>query len=431
MSWRNWAGNQRAVPQAVRHPRGADQIAAAITAAASAGQRVKAIGAGHSFTGVGVTDGVQLVLDRHDQLLSADPDTGLVRVQAGMTIRQLSAQLADHGLALTNLGDIDVQTVSGAINTGTHGTGLRFGGLATQVRELTLVLADGSVLTCSGQQQPELFAAALVGLGAFGVVESYLLQTEPAFALAAVEGPARFAELVEGRFAELVEGVDHAEFFWFPHTDRCLLKCNTRLPLDQLDPLPRWRRVLDDQLLANTAFGLTCRLGAAVPALVPAINQLAGRALSGRRYVAASHQVFTSPRRVRFVEMEYALPLAQLPAVLTELRAFLDRSGLRVSFPVEVRVAAADEVWLSTAYQRSSAYVAVHMFRGQPYRPYFRGVEAILTQAGGRPHWGKLHEQDAASLAALYPRFAAAVALRDRLDPERRFANPYLDRVLG
>lgn len=430
--WSNWAGNQTARPRTVVHPQSVEEVAAAVRAAAEAGRRVKPIGSGHSFTGVGVPADVQMVLDKHASLRDVDTATGLVTVDAGMTIHDLSPALARHGLALTNLGDIDVQTVSGALSTGTHGTGLGYGGLATQVRGMELVLADGSVVQVDESHDPDLYAAARVGLGAFGVVTAYSLQAVPAFGLHAVEEPSTFGELVEdGRFAELADTVDHTEFYWFPHTDGCLLKRNTRVGTDHLRPLGRRRAWWDDEFLSNNVFGATCALGKAMPALIPRINRVASKALGRREFTDLSYKVFASPRRVRFVEMEYNLPRAELPGVLRELRALLDAGGLEISFPVEVRVAAADDIWLSTAYERESAYVAVHVVRGSPYDRYFHGVEKIMNQVGGRPHWGKMHFQGAETLTQRYPRFADARAVRDRVDPGRVFANDYTERVLG
>lgn len=427
--WRNWAGNQAMTPAEVVHPATVEDVVRLVRAAATEGRRVKAIGSGHSFTGIGLTDGVLVQLDRLDRLLSADATTGLVEVQAGLVLRRLNALLAERGLALTNLGDVDAQTVAGALATGTHGTGRDSGALAAQVVGLELVLADGSVLRCSPDEHPEVFAAARVSLGALGIVTAVTLQAEPAFLLAADERPLPLAEVLEG-FDELVAANEHFELYWFPHTDVALTKRNNRTSGPRR-PLPRVRRLLEDELLSNGAFGAVCRVGAAVPAAVPRLNRLSAGALSARRYVDWSPQVFTAPRRVRFVEMEYAVPRAVLPDVLRELRTLPERHGLRISFPVEVRVAPADDIPLSTAYGRDTGYLAVHVFRGSEHRPYFAAVEALVLGAGGRPHWGKLHSVTATELRERYPRFDDVVALRDRLDPERRFGNAYLERVLG
>jgi L-gulonolactone oxidase len=429
-TWSNWAGNQSA-DAVVLHPRDTEEVAAAVKAAAQDGTRVKAIGSGHSFTGIGAPVDVQLVLDRLAQPLSADPETGLVTVQAGLPLHRLNRWLEANGLAMTNLGDIEVQTISGATSTGTHGTGERFGGLATQIRALELVLADGSVVTCSAAERPELFAAARVGLGALGVVTQLTLQTVPAFALRAEERPMPMPEVLE-RFDELAAGTDHFEFYWFPHTQGALTKRNTRIPLAEADqPLSRLRGWLDDEFLSNTVFGWAQGLERRWPAIVKPVNAFSTKALSARVYTAPSYQVFTSARRVRFCEMEYAIPRESVVDVLRELDRAIEASGMRIGFPVEVRVAAPDDITLSTASGRDTAYVAVHLSNRLDHEPYFRLVESVMDAVQGRPHWGKLHHLSADALRSRYPRFGEFVALRDTLDPEGRFTNPYLDRVLG
>ncbi|MGI8691347.1 MAG: D-arabinono-1,4-lactone oxidase [Geodermatophilaceae bacterium] len=430
-TWHNWAGNQVAEPAAVESPRDIGELADLVKAAEREGCRVKAIGSGHSFTGIGLTDGVQVRLDRLAGVVAADPGTGLVTVEAGMPLHRLNAELQQRGLALSNLGDIDRQTVAGAISTGTHGTGRALGGLAAQVRVLQMVLADGSVVTCSPDERPELFGAARVGLGALGIITTVTLQAEPAFALTAKERPMPLPAVLADLDA-LVADNDHFEFFWFPHTDKTLTKRNNRLPAGAaLQPLSRPRAFLDDEVFSNGVFGLTCRLGRLRPALIPRINTVAARLMGDREYADASYKVFVSSRRVRFVEMEYGVPAAAVRAAIDGIGRVIERHDLRVSFPVEVRFTAADDIPLSTASGRDSAYLAVHMFKGQSYERYFREVEAVMRDLDGRPHWGKLHYQDAESLRGRYPRFAEFLTVRDSVDPHGRFANAYLDRVLG
>lgn len=428
--WRNWAGNQRSAGVDVVHPAGADEIAAALTRAAGAGRRVRPIGSGHSFTGIGRPEDVQLVLDRHAALVDVD-DTGLVTVQAGMPLHRLNAELAARGWSLTNLGDIDRQTVSGALSTGTHGTGARFGGLATQLRGLSLVLPDGSRLRCSADENPDVLAAARIGLGALGVLDTVTLQAEPAFALRAEEGPARLGALLEG-FEEFMTSTDHVEFYWFPHTDRCLTKRNTRVPLaDGLAPLPRWRAVWDDEVLSNAVFAGMVAVGRRRPELIPRLAAVTAGGLGRRTWTDASHSVFVSRRRVRFVEMEYAVPRAEAPAILRELHRIAEAGDFLASFPVEVRVAAADDIPLSTASGRDTAYIAVHVPARTDPGSWFAALESMAGDVGGRPHWGKLHGLDAATLRTRYPRFDEFTALRARLDPAGVLGNAHLDRVLG
>ena len=423
--WRNWAGNQRTDPVRTVTAHDTGDVVAAVKDAARDRLRLKAVGSGHSFTAIAVPDGVAVRAPSDPRLLQVDA-TGLATVPAGMTLRTLSPLLWARGRALPNLGDIDAQTVAGAIATGTHGTGARHRGLADQVRALELVTADGAVRTCSPSENAGLFAAARVGLGALGILVSVTLQTVPAFHLHAIEA----ARPLEGAL-ELFDGDDdHVEFYWFPHTDVAATKRNN--PTDAAGPARgRVAEWVGDELIGNAAFALVCRLGAAAPRLVPGLNRFAAGQFAHSEYVDRSYRVFTSPRRVRFLEMEYAVPRAALPDAFAGLRKAVERHGRAVTFPVEVRVAAADDIPLSTASGRDSAYLAVHVHRGEPHEAYFGAVEAVLRDLDGRPHWGKLHTRAAADLRPAYPGFDAFVALRDRLDPERRFGNAYLERVLG
>jgi L-gulonolactone oxidase len=428
--WTNWAGNLRARPLVTEVPRDVGELLTVIGRAANAGQRVKALGAGHSFTGAAVTDGVSVSLDHLSGIESVTPcadGTSLVTVGAGTRLHDLGPALWERGLAMTNLGDIDVQSVAGALSTGTHGTGARFGGLASQVVGARIALADGEEVEATG----DLLEAARLGLGALGVLTAVTLRCEPAFLLRAVEAPGRLDETLE-RFQATNAAVDHHEFYWFPHTDRVLTKTNSRLPATEPSaPLGRVRGWIDDELLSNTTFEVLNRIGAARPSVIPAMNRVSARALSARTFTDRSYRVFASSRRVRFQEMEYAVPVAQVPVVLDEIRRWLDRSDYRVAFPVEVRCAAADDVWLSTAHGRDTGYIAVHQYHRRAPGAYFDAFEKIAVDAGGRPHWGKLHTRRADELRASYPQFDSFVAVRDKVDPRGMFANAYLEGVLG
>ena len=429
-AWRNWAGNESAQPRRVATPRSADEVADEVRRAGEDGLTVRMVGTGHSFTPVAATSGVMLRPVGLTGLRSVDTAAGLVTVGAGCPLRVLNAELLARGLSLANMGDIQVQTVAGAIQTGTHGTGRDVGGMAAQVAGLELVLADGTIATCSaGSPAGGLFDAARVGLGALGVLTAVTFRVVPAFLLEAREEPMRWSEVI-ARLDELTSVNEHFEFYWFPHTEGCLTKRNNR-SAGPARPLGRLRYLLDDEVLSNTVFGVTCRLGHAVPAMIKTVNGVASRALGSRTYVDAAYKVFTSPRRVRFKEQEYAVPRESLADVLAEVRALFARRDWRISFPIEVRVTPGDDPWLSTAYGRNSAYVAIHVFHASAHLDYFREVEAVMTAVGGRPHWGKMHTRSADQLRAAYPEFGAFVALRDKLDPERRFGNAYLDQVLG
>ncbi|MGW0334232.1 D-arabinono-1,4-lactone oxidase [Streptomyces sp. NPDC003011] len=428
-TWRNWGGNVAARPAREVTPASVDELADAVRKAAADGLRVKAVGSGHSFSSVAATDGVLICPQLLTGIRAIDRESMTVTVEAGIPLKRLNMALAREGLSLTNMGDIMEQTVSGATSTGTHGTGRESGSIAAQIRGLELVTADGSVLTCSEKENPEVFAAARIGLGALGIVTAITFAVEPVFLLTAREEPMPFDRVV-AEFDELWAENEHFEFYWFPHTGSTTTKRNNRSagPEQPVGQLAGW---FEDEFLSNGVFQVAQWVGRAAPATIPAIARISSRALSARTYTDIPYKVFTSPRRVRFVEMEYAVPRAAVVEALRELRTMVDRSGLRISFPVEVRTAPADDITLSTASGRDSAYIAVHMVKGTPYQRYFTAAERIFTAYEGRPHWGKMHTRDAEYLAGVYPRFGEFTQVRDRLDPDRRFQNDYLRRVLG
>ncbi len=429
--WRNWGRIATASPHEYAAPANEEAVVDLVMQAARSGRTIRPVGAGHSFTPIAATDDLMVTLDALSGLHHVNTATGEVTLGAGTRLRDIPALLAPHGLAMENLGDIDRQTIAGAISTGTHGTGLTFPGLAGQVTGLTLVLANGRVMDVDARTAPELFAAARLGLGAFGILTRIRLRCVPAFLLDADE----HAEPIDALLAEFddrIRTADHLEFYLFPHTDRALVKENRRLPITaDPAPLPRWRRIADDEVTSNGLFQLTCLLGTAAPALVPTINRAAAHLVSRRRYTDLSPAVFTSPRRVRFREMEYGIDLDALPRAIRDIRAAIEHHRWRISFPLEIRTAAADEIPLSTAYGRPTAYIAVHRFTGDPFARYFLAVEEILLRHGGRPHWGKLHSLGAAGLRGRYPRFDEVRALQREVDPAGRWINPYLARVLG
>jgi L-gulono-1,4-lactone dehydrogenase len=426
--WRNWARNQSCAPASVSRPRSESELVALVERAATDRRPVKVVGAGHSFTPLVCTDGDLVDLADYAAVLDVDRAASTVTVQAGIPLSRLSAELAGHGLALENLGDIAYQSIAGATSTATHGTGLRFGNLSSQIVGLRIVTGDGSVIDATPDQHADVLDVARVGVGALGILSTVTVRCVPAFNLHAVE-QAELVDDVLDRWEDEIAGHDHFEFFWVPGTRWALTKRNTRTH-EPARPRPRWRSIRDDYLISNLAFEITCRVGRRRPDLIPRVAKMMPS--SGRSvYTAPSHTVFASPRLVRFYEMEYAIPREHLVEALNRVRELVRRLGVPISFPVEVRVVAADDIPLSTASGRETAYIAVHVYQGTSYDQYFQGVEHIMDDYGGRPHWGKLHFQSAATLAPRYPRWDEFQAVRSRLDPDGRFTSPYLDRLLG
>lgn len=423
----NWARNQRCVPDAVHQPVSTDEVSRIVRQAHEAGQRVKVIGAGHSFTATAMTDGVMLRLDNMTRILSVDREAGQVHVQAGATLHDFCRELHNYGLALPNLGDIDVQSIAGAISTATHGTGFGLGNLATNVVAMTLVNGKGEIVELN-EGDPRISIAA-VGIGALGIVCEVVLQCVPSFRLHAYETIEYLDDLLDD-IPSFAESADHAEFFWMPGARRCQVKRNQRTTEDIQRP-GKVAYFRDKYVAENLAFGTVCRVGRRWPSLAPRIAKLVSSSVSERDLIDDSFRVFASPRLVRFVEMEYGIPLECLPEAVQRVREVTKHLSFPSLFPIEVRVSAADDIALSTGFGRSNGWVAVHQYVGAPYESYFQQVADIMDSYGGRPHWGKMHYLNAAQLCERYPRWGEFQELRAALDPDGTFRNEYLDRVLG
>ncbi len=426
--WTNWAGQQRCAPVRIERPASEQELTRVVGRAAAEGLPLRVAGSGHSFTDAACTDGVLVDIAAMDRVLDADRSSGLVTVEAGITLHELGARLAELGLAMENQGDIDAQTLAGAISTATHGTGAGYRNISAQVQAVRLVTAAGETLEI-GADEPGLLGAARVGLGALGALSAVTLQTVPIFTLERRDEPLPLARVLD-EFDRHADGADHFELYVLPYTDVALTRTSTR---SDRQPEPGNVRVelVQERLVENGALAL---LGAATgrfPRAIPRLNGALLKAMTPSTKIDRSHRVYATRRDVRFTEMEYAIPREHGPEALRRVLETIERRQLAVAFPIEMRVVRGDDAPLSTAHGRDSAYIAVHQFRGQEFETYFRAVEAIMDDYGGRPHWGKRHYQSAATLAARYPRWDDWHKARERLDPDRAFANDYTRRVLG
>jgi FAD-linked oxidoreductase len=419
--WRNWAGDQTCAPERVERPASEEELAAIVAGA----ERIRVAGSGHSFTDIACTDRLMLDLSRMNRVLRVEGE--LVTVQGGITLHELAAELAAHGLALENQGDIDLQTLAGAVATATHGTGAGFPNLSAQIAGMAMITAAGERVELS--EGSEELLAARVNLGALGVVSELTVRCVPLFSIRRVDEPKPLRATLE-RFEELALEHDHFELFAFPYTDTAVVLSSER---GDFEPRPpgRARSFVQEVLIENRLLDASFRLGRRFPRLIPRVNRGLAAVVSRSVRTDLSHRVYANRRDVRFTEMEYAIPREHGGEAARRVLELIERRRLHVAFPIEVRVTHGDDAFLSTAHGRDTVYVAVHQYTGMEFESYFRAVEAIMGEYGGRPHWGKRHYQSAATLCDLYPEWDRFQAVRGRLDPEGRFANDYVERVLG
>jgi len=420
----NWGGTVRFAPAQIASPATEEELSTLVVQAAREGRCVRPVGAAHSWPALVETNDVLVSLDRMQGLVSVDGM--LATVWAGTRLKKLGELLHAHGLAMENLGDIDVQSIAGATSTGTHGTGTRFRSIANQVAGLRMVLADGSIVSCSATERPELFDAARVSLGALGIITQLTLQCVPTYRLKFVSGK----ETLDSCLANL-ERYDREtrnfEFYCFPYSELVQTKF-----IHETTEKPRNSKVLsylNDVVLENSVFGAFCGVAKHIPASIPAVSRLTATVAGGGTKVDHAHRIFATVRTVRFTEMEYSIPAEHLPEAIRSILRIIREERIRVNFPIECRFVKGDPLWLSPAYQRDSAYIAVHMYKGMPHQAYFARVEGLLRDMGGRPHWGKMHTLGAQELKAIYPRWKDFQVLRKELDPSGVLLNGYLRKL--
>lgn len=428
VQWRNWSGSVTANPAVIHTPATLNEIVALVQQAHAAGQKVRVVGAGHSFTPLVATDQMLISLDQYTGLESIDQEGLRVTVKAGTRIKALGELLFEHGLAQENLGDIDVQSIAGAISTGTHGTGIQFGSISTQVTALTLVTGDGSIVECSETQHRELFKAAQVSLGALGIIVSVTLRVQPAYRLHIQVKKKALSDCL-ANLETYKHDYRHFEFHWIPYTDTVQAKFATIT--GEAAGSKGMGSVLNEYLLENGALWLFSAFNRQFPSNSERVSKTMAKFISDTENISAAHEVFASVRMVKFQEMEYNLPAEHFQDAIQQIDATIRREKFQVHFPIECRFVRGDDIYLSPASGRDSCYIAVHMFKGMPYREYFEAMESIFKQFNGRPHWGKMHTRKAEELRDLYPQWDAFQAARNQLDPQRTFTSPYLETILG
>jgi len=421
---KNWAGNVDFEPFKVVMPRGQSDLVGTITQARADRRKVRCIGSGHSFTRLIETDDVLLSLDEMQGVLSHDTSTATVR--AGTKLKKLGADLDALGFGIENLGDIDVQSIAGALSTGTHGTGAKFGILSTQIEALKIVNGLGDVVEISAAKNPELLNAARVSLGGLGIISEVTLKAHPRYKLAMEQTKASLDEAL-ANIEKYNETHRHFEFFWFPHTNTVLQKLTK---LTDEEPLPvTFSQHFTDVVLENAAFEGISKISRLVPVWAPTISKICASLASSNRRRDWSYRVFATPRWVKFVEMEYGVPMEHFRDVIRDIEKELAASNHQVHFPIECRFVKGDDIWLSPAFGGDRAFIAVHMYRGMPYKNYFDAMEKIFVKYGGRPHWGKMHTLRGPQLARLYPHWDDFQRVRKQMDPDGVFETSYMKEL--
>jgi len=390
--WRNWSGGLRFTPREQAAPEDEDAVRTLVDRARRASTKLRPVGAGHSSSPLVRTEDVLVSLDRlASRTVQRHEEPHLATVSAAVPLGELGESLYETGLAMDNLGDVDVQSIAGATATGTHGTGLRFGNLSTQVAGVRVVTGTGEVLEISDRENADLLPAARLSLGALGVVTRMTLRLSPTYHLRRRNWCSSIAWTLD-HLHQLQRQNRNMDFYWYPRTDTTQIRTlNRRGEEPELTPAGEPRTIES----------------------------------------GPSHRTIPRHRELRFEEIEYAIPSESFHSCFAEIRRrVLDRHRTGVAWRILVRTVAADDIWLSPAYGRPTTTIACLQNTSLPHREYFDDVEAVFREYDGRPHWGKRHSLTARELSRLYPQWERFQDIRRRLDPDEVFLAPDLAQLL-
>lgn len=425
---KNWSTYHHWTPAEIASPRNEAEVQQLIRRANEEKKKVRIIGSAHSFMPLWTTDQLMINLDQYQGIVSIDQELQQATVRAGTKLYTLGEVLFAHGLAMENLGDIDRQSLGGTIGTGTHGTGLQFGSISTQVVKLRMVNGLGELVECSPIQNVSLFKAAQVSLGALGIITEITLQCVPTYRLALqnLKEPLDTVLLeLEDRYREQ----RNFEFYWFPYTTSAWTK-TSNIVTDQADKLS-WFNHFTEYVVENYAFKVLCEAAFYFPGLNEKVAKISAAAIAPVHKVFASHKVYATQRLVKFNEMEYSIPIAAQRDVLRDVRKLFERKRFPIHFPIENRVVRQDDIYLSPAQGRDSAYIACHAYAKKDPLPYFSALEEIFQAYEGRPHWGKMNTFTSEQATKAYPHFNDFRNHRKEQDPGGLFLNDYLTKLLA
>lgn len=389
--WVNWSGSVIFSPSRIEKPRHEEELAQLIRRANEDNQIVRVVGAGHSSVPLMATNDVLVSMEKFNTLISHDLEKQEAVIGAGLTVQEAGQALLKVGLAMHNTGDIDQQTVAGAIATGTHGTGRTLQNLATMLIGARLVNGSGEIVDYNIEDDPEIIPGLRASLGGLGILTAIRLKLLPKFELHRRELCAHIEDVLS-HLDQLKEENRNFDFYWYPRSDEAKIRL--------LNPPGEGTQVLP-------------------------------YAMMDKGHTDWSANILPRKRILKFDEMEYALPIEAGPECFEEVRRCIkERWRKIVGWRVLYRTVAADDAYLSPAHGRGTVTISLHQNASLPFWEYFKDIEPVFRHYGGRPHWGKKHTLKAKELEPLYPEWKTYQALRRQFDPNNRLLNPYLRELL-
>ena len=425
---KNWAENVQWNPTEVEYPSSEEEIQKVVINSLNANKKIRVIGAGHSFTPLCVTGETSVSLDNYQGISSVDKENNTATIKGGTKLRLLGELLFKEGLAMENLGDVDIQSIAGTISTGTHGTGINFGTISTQVIALKFINGKGDIVSCSSTEDKSLFKAAQVSLGCLGIITEITIQCIPTYKLKLQNKKEKLTNVLATLPRRNSENRNF-EFYWIPYTDTAWTK-TSNVVKDSEPSKINFFNYWTEYVLENYVFKVFCELARIFPSQNKTVAKITATSISNVKKVYYSHKVYATQRMVKFTEMEYNIPAEAHEDVFKDIAKLVNTKKFNIHFPIENRWVKADDIYMSPAYGRDSAYIACHVYKGKKYQSYFNALEEVFRAYGGRPHWGKMNTISAIDVVGMYPKYDEFMKHRKEQDPDDIFVNTYVAKLL-
>ena len=435
LKWTNWSNSFSSYPEQIITPNSEKELLHLVSQASKGNLKIKLVGSGHSCSKIAEThQGILVSLESYNSVLNFDKDNLKLTVEGGISLKDICLFLKKNDAALSNMGTIDAQSIAGAISTGTHGTGIKFGSLDQQVTALEIITSSGEILKISKEKNSNLLNHAFVGLGALGIISKVIIQCVPFYNLQVNTESISFEEMTTS--FDQIKTIDYLRFWWVPHTDKVQLwkADKTEKAITKTTIIGNW---IEGILKGNIIHEIGLWVTSFSPKKVPLLNKFMHSILFAKRsyQVGDFHSMFTLDIKVKQSVMEYGVPIEKTKAVISEIRDLIEQKGFNVHMPIELRFAPKNEASLSIAFQRDTCYIGIISYKpfGKKIEHdiYFEKVHQIFKKYKGRPHWAKKHFYSNRELKALYPQWGSFENTKENIDPTKMFENEFLKRIFN
>ncbi|WP_332645498.1 D-arabinono-1,4-lactone oxidase [Lysinibacillus sp. 54212] len=425
-AWKNWSENYLSFPS-FYSPTTVEEVMEIVQKHAKERKTIRITGAAHSFSPVAMPEMSAMSLHHLRGLISVDLKAMEATFYAGTYLYEIGPLLEQYGLALINMGDINVQSLAGVISTGTHGTGIKLGSFSSMVTKWGFVNGTGEYIEHSRGANP-LSEALHVSLGLLGVLVTVTIKVIPIYSLQ-YESTSQNINTALLTFQRDIRANRHLEWYYFPGSETIQVKKMNNVDSQKASSIQRSIEGMKLQVVENGLFYMASKLCQWRPSMSSTVSKISSKLVSQGERTDIYYNIFPSPRHVKFVEMEYAIPLKYFESCMEEIHHAFKSEKFQVHFPIECRTTAGESGYLSPTQGEESAFIAFHMFKGMDETAYFNWARSLMRKCNGRPHWGKMNDYCAETIESYYPKNKQFNFIRMQHDPHNIFMTSYFSKI--